>query len=71
MQLTSKKTLLFVGLGALAVYKYTKLSEEEKADLMDKAKGLFDEHISPFLKTSLGLVDNPAAVMLERHIAKN
>ena len=62
MKLSKKATLLALGLGALAVYKYNKMTDEDKDALKDKAKKIFDDHISPFLKSALGLVEDPALV---------
>ena len=60
MKLSKKATVLILGLGALAVYKYNKMTDEDKDALKDKARKLFDDHISPFLKNALGLVEDPA-----------
>lgn len=55
-----KGTIILMALGALAAYKYNKMTEEEKTALMDKGKKIFDENISPLIKSTLGLVDDPA-----------
>lgn len=55
-----KGTIILMALGALAAYKYNKMTEEEKTALMDKGKKIFDENISPLIKSTLGLADDPA-----------
>lgn len=57
-----KGTIILMALGALAAYKYNKMTEEEKTALMDKGKKIFDENISPLIKSTLGLADDPAAI---------
>ena len=54
-----KGTIILMALGALAAYKYNKMTEEEKTALMDKGKKIFDEHISPLIKSTLGLAEDP------------
>jgi len=65
MTLSKKAALLVLGLGALAVYKYNKMSDEERDALKAKGKKLFDDHISPFLKNALGLAEDPTLVAQE------
>lgn len=55
-----KGTIILMALGALAAYKYNKMTEEEKTALMDRGKKIFDENISPLIKSTLGLADDPA-----------
>ena len=55
-----KGTIILMALGALAAYKYNKMTEEEKTAFMDKGKKIFDENISPLIKSTLGLADDPA-----------
>lgn len=62
MKISNKATLILLGLGALAVYKYSKMSDEEKIALKEKGKKIFDEHISPLLSSALGLEQQDAAV---------
>jgi len=62
MKLSKKATVMLLGLGALAVYKYNKMTDEDKDALKDKARKIFDDHVSPFLKSALGLVEDPALV---------
>ncbi len=59
MTLSKKGALLLLGLGALAAYKYNKMSDEDRDALKAKGKKLFDDHISPFLKNALGLAEDP------------
>ena len=56
----NKGAIILMGLGALAAYKYNKMTEEEKTALKDKGKKIFDEHISPLIKSTLGLADDAA-----------
>ena len=42
MRLTNKAGLILLGLGALAVYKYNKMNEDEKTALIQKGKKIFD-----------------------------
>ena len=62
MTLSKKGALLLLGLGALAVYKYNKMTDEDREALKTKGKKLFDDHISPFLKNALGLAEDPTLV---------
>ncbi len=66
MKLSNKTGIILLGLGALAVYKYNKLSTEEKDELKDKAKKFYDENISPLIKSALGFADD-AAEAVEQH----
>ena len=43
-------TLLLVGLAAYAIYKYMKMSEDEKHNLVDKGKKFIDENIPQSLR---------------------
>ncbi len=65
MKLSTKSALILAGIGALAVYKYNKMSDEEKQALKDKGKKIFDEHISPLIKNALGLADPEGLVEQE------
>lgn len=62
MKISNKATLILLGLGALAVYKYNKMSDEEKTALKEKGKKIFDEHISPILSSALGLEQKDTAL---------
>jgi hypothetical protein len=62
MKISNKAALILLGLGALAVYKYNKMSDEEKTALKEKGKKIFDEHISPLLSSALGLEQEDAAL---------
>ena len=59
MILSKKGALLLLGLGALAAYKYNKMTDEDRDALKAKGKKLFDDHISPFLKNAMGLAEDP------------
>ena len=53
--------LLLLGAAAYGVYKYSKLSDQEKEDLMDKGKKFFEENLNS-LKNIFGqAVDQAAA----------
>lgn len=53
--------LLLLGAAAYGVYKYSKLSDQEKEDLMDKGKKFFEENLNG-LKNIFGqAVDQAAA----------
>ncbi len=58
MKVSNKTGLILLGLGALALYKYTKLTDEEKDELKEKAKKFYDDNINPLIKNALGLVDD-------------
>ncbi|MFN0083034.1 MAG: hypothetical protein ACKVOM_11000 [Ferruginibacter sp.] len=68
MKISNKATLILLGLGALAVYKYSKMSDDEKTALKEKGKKIFDEHISPLLASALGLEQQGEAVEQEESI---
>ncbi len=55
MKISNTGTLLLLGLGAWAIYKYNNMSEEEQSDMKEKGKKLFDEHVSPFISNALSL----------------
>ena len=57
-----KGTLILMALGALAAYKYNKMTDEEKTALTDKGKKIFDEHIGPLIKSTLGLADDASKI---------
>ena len=57
--ISKKGALLLLGLGALAAYKFNKMSDEDREALKTKGKKLFDDHISPFLKNAMGLAEDP------------
>lgn len=63
MRFTNKTGLILLGLGALAVYKYNKMNEDEKTALKQKGKKIFDEHINPLISTALGLKEEANAVV--------
>ncbi len=65
MSLSKKSAVVLLGLGALAVHKYNKMSDEQKTALRDKGKKLFDEHISPLLKSTLGMADDSSILNQE------
>lgn len=67
MKISKKGGLVLLALGALAVYKYNKMTDEEKTALKDKAKKLYDDHLSPLVKSALGLAgdDDDAVVQNE------
>jgi len=52
-----KAGLLLAGLAAFAYYKYSKLSEEEKRNLVsglkEKGKKLYDQYVPANLKTAI------------------
>ena len=52
-----KAGLLLAGLAAFAYYKYSKLSEEEKRNLVsglkNKGKKLYDQYVPANLKTAI------------------
>ncbi len=54
MKLSNTALLLFMGLGAVAIYQYNKMEESEKEELKDQGRKIFDEHIAPFLKSAMG-----------------
>jgi len=68
MKVSNKAALILLGLGALAVYKYNKMSEDEKIAIKEKGKKIFDEHISPLISSALGLKDETEAVLQENSI---
>ena len=70
MSLSKKGAVVLLGLGALAVYKYNKMSDEQKTALKDKGKKLFDEHISPLLKSTLGMADDSSLLAQEHQPVK-
>jgi len=43
-------TLILVGLAAYGIYKYMKMTEAEKHDLVDKGKKFIDENIPQSLR---------------------
>ena len=57
MKISTTGSLLLLGVGAWAIYKYNNMSEDEQAAMKDKAKKLFDEHVSPFISNALSLGD--------------
>ena len=69
MKVTNKATLILLGLGAFAIYKYNKMNEEEKTALKEKGKKIFDEHISPLLSSALGLKEE-ATSLVQQHSIK-
>ncbi|MCY7292271.1 MAG: hypothetical protein LH615_08825 [Ferruginibacter sp.] len=68
MKVSNKAALILLGLGALAVYKYSKMSEDEKIAIKEKGKKIFDEHISPLISSALGLKEETEAVLQENSI---
>ena len=70
MKISKKAALLALGVGALAIYKYNKMTDEEKTALKDKGKKMFDDHISPFLKNLLGMTEDPALLAQTQQPAK-
>ena len=68
MKFSNKAGLILLGIGALAVYKYNKMDEEEKTALKEKGKKIFDEHISPLISSALGLKEETEAVLQENSI---
>lgn len=65
MRISKKGGLLLLGLAGLAVYKYNKMSEEEKTALKDKAKKFYEDNLSPFVKNALGMADEEAVAQNE------
>lgn len=63
MKVTNKAGLILLGLGALAVYKYNKMNEDEKTALKEKGKKIFDEHINPLISSALGLKEEATAMV--------
>ncbi len=63
MKVSNKTGLILLGLGALAVYKYNKMSEDDKIALKEKGKKIFEEHISPLLTSALGLKEDTEATL--------
>ena len=55
MKISNTGTLLLLGLGAWAIYKYNNMNEDEQTAIKDKSKKLFDEHIGPFISNALSL----------------
>lgn len=51
-------SLLLAGAAAFGLYKYSKMSQEEKNNLVDKGKKLFDENVPENIKNMLGKKDN-------------
>ncbi len=47
-------SLLLMGLAAFGLYKYSKMSDEQKRDLKEKGKKLVDENIPQNLKNVFG-----------------
>ncbi len=54
MKLSNTALLLFMGLGAVAIYQYNQMDEEEKDALKEQGRKLFEEHVGPFLKSAMG-----------------
>ncbi len=63
MKVSNKTGLILLGLGALAVYKYNKMSEDEKIAIKEKGKKIFDEHINPLITSALGLKEETEATL--------
>ena len=68
MKVTNKASLILLGLGAFAVYKYNKMNEEERTALKEKGKKIFDEHISPLLSSALGLKEEANSIVQEHSV---
>lgn len=68
MKVTNKASLILLGLGAFAIYKYNKMNEDERTALKEKGKKIFDEHISPLLSSALGLKEEAATVLQEHSV---
>ena len=69
MKISNTGTLLLLGLGAWAIYKYNNMSEEEQTGIKEKGKKLFDEHVSPFISNALSL-SNDGKEKLQEIFAK-
>ena len=56
-------SLLLAGAAAFGLYKYSKMSQQDKDNLVDKGRKLFDENVPENIKNMLGKKDNgqPAA----------
>jgi hypothetical protein len=68
MKISNKAGLILLGLGALAVYKFNKMSDDEKTALKEKGKKIFDEHINPLISSALGLKEEAEAVVQENSV---
>lgn len=58
MKISTTTSLILLGLGALAIYKYNSMSDEEKEALKEKAKKVVEEHVAPILLSALGITDD-------------
>ena len=47
-------SLLLAGIAAFGLYKYTKMTEQEKRDLVNKGKKLYDENVPENVKNLFG-----------------
>lgn len=60
-----KGGLLLAGLAAFAYYRYSKMSEEQKRNLVsglkEKGKKLYDEYMPTEIKNMLGKKENPGS----------
>ncbi len=60
-----KGGLLLAGLAAFAYYRYSKMSEEQKRNLVsglkEKGKKLYDEFMPTEIKNMLGKKENPVS----------
>ncbi len=54
-------SLLLLGAAAFGAYKYSKMTDQQKNDLVAKGKRLVDENLGG-LKTALGKKTNPVSV---------
>ena len=61
MKISNTATIILLGVGAWAIYKYNQMSEEEQTAIKDKGKKIYDEHISPLIANALGLAEDGAA----------
>jgi hypothetical protein len=62
MRMSNKGSLLMLGLGALAIYKYNKMSDDQKSALKDKVKKFYDDNLSPLVKNALSMAGQNGAM---------
>jgi hypothetical protein len=68
--MSNKGSLLLLGLGALAIYKYNKMSEEDKTALKDKAKKFYEDNLSPLVKNALSMAGQHSNGTEQAELAK-
>lgn len=65
MKISKTAALLILGATAYAIYRFNKMTDEEKDALKEKGKKIFDDHISPIIGDLLGITEDPELV--EQH----